>query len=1455
MSSIFHPSSCRWMMVTGLMFMVAALVGAQTTIVVNTLTDPADTDIDPGDNIMSLREAIQIRNGMDQSVEIIFAEELANTGVLLLSRPLPAIKKPETLIVGLTNDTFTDLEKRLLIRIFLIHPVYSADTPGEPILTIHSSDNTIKHLVFGGRNSIGVLLNGPDAHHNAVTGCLFGLSFMSGFGEDKIQLRHGVYLANGASDNTIGEAVTLGGNAFVNCKDTGAFVASSTCQFNRFQRNVLGSTELLNPAQTTPNGTGIRIRGKHTLVGGSTLGERNIIIGNRFSGVLVEGKEAVGNIISHNSIFGNGALGVDLSLIGGYGDGPNRYSNMEFRDGPNHLMPAPILYDYTHEQVFNMHRFTLHGRTMPQAVVEVYEAAPDPSGYGEGMLFLGETVAADDGEFTVQFFMEPGHSVTLLATAEGNTSEFSQTILLQEVSGTQPVLQLQAWQNHFLLPRGEVRGFGINTNYRVTQDLTISHTFDPAGIAQFTDDTVIRNSNHLVAHLQGLNRGGMLLTLKVPPEYGGAQADSRIYVDDATEITVNVPAEFEDQLAGVIPYNYYRFAASAGEILNVTVESLPDSEGNLRLDPVVHVFSGFPRTLAFNNNYRGVDAYVQFIVPESGIYFLAVADLFLRSGPDYRFRLRAWIDRRQESFAPTHPPDQVNLSHVPGRMARGDLDNDGYDDLVLTLAGMPQIAVLLKDPRGRLAFLPPLMVNIGFAAQDITIQDFDNDGRADLLLTDPVSGNVLILFNTGQFGKAGAGRYMPAAGKSTLFSVPAGEGEGTSSDFNRDTFADYAFLSNAEQSLQIYLNDGSGNLTLNQVLAAGSGPVTMAAADFNGDQSMDIAVVDGTDNLVRIFRGMGDGDFEAASTLDTADSPTDLKATDLNDDGLADILVCTDGAGMLHTYSALTAFEFELYQDLPAGTGPTSIAVADLNADGFEDVAVANGGSQDIYVYQGVQQGLLIPAAVLTETGEVEELLWLSFGNGGGYIGLSPDAEFVSLLEGDYRILDFPNSETSDDVATAFALANPSGGGEALVYFSLYDEDGVLVADPDVENPVALTIPEGEQIAFYVTDIFGSGIGAYNPWMRAVSLSPRLQGFYLLTSVTEGPFMDGAVAQEVPAVTTVLPTNESVTMGGDCQVSVVNPNDAAARVTVACIGADGSGLADPFQTTLPPGGRLSFPFRDMFPGVTGACYLEVSADRPLDCFQYGGTDDLITATPGVVLTEPDKSASRLYAPHFAEGRFYRSVLELYNRSGNPAEMVVSAFRDDGTPFRTSAPLVVPPGGMLREELSQLLDIDWSSVDYEVGFLQVDSDQPGLGGALTFGDREGTGFAATLVLQAEGLNRMMFSHLAFGELYGTDYFTGLTMLNAGANDAVAHFEVFDEFGNLTGTSDVTIPAGTKSSRMLADFVPGLLPQIKGYITITFADPDARLMAFELFGDMAGSFMSAVPPQSFSEQATR
>ncbi|MBN2430174.1 MAG: VCBS repeat-containing protein [Acidobacteria bacterium] len=1439
----------------GILVLCPALVQGQTTITVNTLLDPPDSDIDPGDNVMSLREAIQTRNGMGEPVQIIFAEELANSGVLLLSRPLPALKIPETLIVGLTNDTFTDLEKRLLIRIFLIHPVYSADTPGEPILTIQSSGNTLKHLVFGGRNSIGVLLNGPDAHHNAVAGCLFGLSVLSGFGEDKIQLRHGVYLANGASDNTIGEAVTLGGNAFVNCKDTGIFVASPTCEFNRFQRNVLGSTELLNPAQTTPNGTGIRIRGKHTMVGGSTLSERNIIIGNRFSGVLVEGKEAVGNVISHNSIFGNGALGVDLSLIGGYGDGPNRYSNMEFRAGPNQLMPAPILYDYTHERLFNVHRFTLHGVTMPQALVEVYEADPDPSGYGEGMLFLGETVAADDGEFTVPFIMDPGHAVTLLATAEGNTSEFSQTILLQEVSGTQPVLQLQAWQNHFLLPRGEVRGFGINTNDRVSEDLTINHAFDPVGIAQFIDTTIIRDGNHLVAHLQGLNRGGTLLTLKVPPEYGGAQADSRIYVDEATEITVNVPAELEDQLAGLIPYNYYRFAASAGEILNVTVESLPDAEGNLRLDPVVHVFSGFPRTLAFNNNYRGVDSYVQFIVPESGVYFLAVADLYLRSGQDYRFRLRAWIDRRQESFAPDRPPDQVDLAHVPDRVARGDLDNDGYDDLIVTLAGVPQIAVLLKDPRPGMNFRPPLMVNIGFAAHDITIQDFDNDGRVDLLLTDPVTGNVFILFNTGQFGKSAAGKSIMATGKSSLFSVPAGEGEGTSSDFNKDTFTDYAFLSNSEQTLQIYLNDGSGNLSLNQVLAAGSGPVTMATADFNGDQAPDIAVVDGTDSLVRVFRGMGDGDFEAASTLITAASPTDLKATDLNDDGLADILVCTDGEGLLHTFSALTSFEFELYQDLPAGTNPTSIAVADLNADGFEDVAVANGGSQDIYIYQGVQQGLLIPAAVLTETGEVEELLWLSFGNGGGYIGISPDTEFVSLLKGNYRILDFPNSETSTEVAAAFALANPAGGGEALVYFSLYDEDGSLVADPDVENPVALTIPEGEQIAFYVTDIFGSGINAYHPWMRAVSLSPRLQGFYLLTSVTAGPFMDGAVAQEVPAVITILPTNESLTTDGDCQVSIVNPNDATARVTVACIGTDGSGLADPFQTTLAPGGRLSFPFSDMFPGVTGACYLEVSADRPLDCFQYGGTDNLMTAAPGVVLTEPDKTASRLYAPHFAEGRFYRSVLELYNRSANPAEIVISAFRDDGTPFRTSAPAMIPPGGMRREELSQLLDIDWQSVDYEVGFLQVDSDQSGLGGTLTFGDRAQASFAATLVLQAGGLNRMMFSHLAYGELYGTDYFTGLTLLNAGANDAVAHFEVFDEFGNLTGAGDVPILAGTKSSRMLADFVPGLLPQIKGYITITTSDPAARLVAFELFGDMAGTFMSAVPPQSFSEEIAR
>jgi len=1421
----------------------------EITIVVNSLADPLDNEIVLNDSIMTLREAILISNAdaTTETYHIIFDPSLSDPGTIFLSRPLPALTANGTIIEGLVNTIFEDLEQRLLIHLILVST--TSGVAVNPIITIKSRENVIKNLVFGGWKSTGVLITGqPDyAVFNLVTGCLFGMSALSPFPFEMKELEHGVYITDKASYNYIGDPVPFGGNAFFSCRDTGITIASPNCHHNIIRRNVIGC-EVLNVG--VRNGTGIRIRGTDNLVGGSQLSDANVIVENLLNGVLVDGIDAIRNTISHNAIYNNGRLGIDLSFIGGAGDGPNRFTVMGLQRGPNKLVPAPIMEHYSHQNLYNLHKFTVTGWSLPDSIIELYEAEIDPSGYGEGRRFLGTATADTDGHFEASFFLDPGKAITTLCTCYGNTSEFSQTVILNAVSGTQPILQIQAWQNLFHLPMGLNRWFGLNTNHRVPEDLTISFSFFPPDIATIINGIAIRHANFVIFPMIPEAPGGTFLKMSLPPEYGGASTHALVYVDHALDILYSGDSEYEmdDQLDGIIPFKYYKIYGTEGDIVNVTVESL-NPDGTTIMDPVVYIFNERTRNLAYNNNYQGLNPYAQAMLPEFGDYYIAVGDLYLRSGAEYSYHMHAWID--SPAYDSPIDPDisTVPMDHRPKRLALGDLNNDGYDDMAVIFSNFQILSVLLKTPGQNLDFLDPINVPLNFQPESITIEDFDGNGWKDILTTNAATGEVLIQFNNGNFKAENAGGTLKKSFPTKSFKMAGGEGEGSAMDFNLDTFADYAFMSSTQAVLEVFLNDGQGNLSLNQTLSAGVYPLAMDVADFDGDGSFDIAIADNGADSIYIFEGEGNGHFNAVTTLETDASPTDLKASDLDNDGLSDIMVCTDSAGILHTFNALPSFEFQPYQEMITGESPNSIAIADLNADGLEDVAVSNSGSQDIYIYQGAQLGLLIPAAIISESGEIEELLWLSFGSGGGYIGIAPDEEFIAMLQGSYRILDFPISESTDTVSTAFALANPVDGDDAVVYFSLYDLDGCLVSDPDIENPVVVTIPGGQQIAFYVSDVFGDGLSAYSPWMRAVSLDPNLQGFYLLTSTSGGPFMDGAIAQGDPSTHQILPTNETITGDGDCYGTIVNPNDDAAQVVITCYGAEGQPLADEVRVDLNAGGRYVFSFKDIFPTVDVPCYLDVSATRPMDCFQYGGTVDCITATSGIPVTDPQKQESQIYAPHFAEGRLYRSILDLFNRSNDEAHVVVHAFEDDGTLLKSSDAILLAPNGMLRDELSNLLDIDWQSADYIVGFLRVESDKPGIYGTLTFGDRENVKFSSALTLQESGVQNMMFSHLAVGDLYETDYYTGVTILNAGAADVTVQVTVYDEYGQITGQDDALIPAGCKVSQMIQNFVPGLQPQIKGYITITTSDPSAELYAFELFGDSESNFMSAVPPQAF------
>lgn len=184
-------------------------------------------------------------------------------------------------------------------------------------------------------------------------------------------------------------------------------------------------------------------QGGNNVIGGTTAGSGNFISDNLGDGVLIRGAATVGDAIRENSIFGNGKLGIDL---GGSGTpvandsqghvGPNNYENFPVIDsalgGPTTVVSGSL--NTTPNTTFDLDFFANN--------------AADPSGYGQGQLYLGSATVASDSTGLAEFKVTlpgasaPGEQITTTATdSAGNTSEFSQDFA-EVANDTPPVVTI-----------------------------------------------------------------------------------------------------------------------------------------------------------------------------------------------------------------------------------------------------------------------------------------------------------------------------------------------------------------------------------------------------------------------------------------------------------------------------------------------------------------------------------------------------------------------------------------------------------------------------------------------------------------------------------------------------------------------------------------------------------------------------------------------------------------------------------------------------------------------------------------------------------------------------------------------------------------------------------------------------------------------------------------------------
>jgi hypothetical protein len=180
--------------------------------------------------------------------------------------------------------------------------------------------------------------------------------------------------------------------------------------------------------------------GSRNTFGGTTAAARNIISGNSSDGVAISGDARGINLVS-NSIFSNGALGIDLLND----NVPNLNDPDDTDGGPNNMQNYPTLSSAAVSGTNTIIRGSLNSnlnQTFPYTVQFFSSSQPDPSGFGEGQTFLGQTHATTDPSGNASFSfttsaIPAGQMVSATASdLFGNTSEFSRAVAVVNTAPT-----------------------------------------------------------------------------------------------------------------------------------------------------------------------------------------------------------------------------------------------------------------------------------------------------------------------------------------------------------------------------------------------------------------------------------------------------------------------------------------------------------------------------------------------------------------------------------------------------------------------------------------------------------------------------------------------------------------------------------------------------------------------------------------------------------------------------------------------------------------------------------------------------------------------------------------------------------------------------------------------------------------------------------------------------------
>ena len=283
------------------------------------------------------------------------------------------------------------------------------------------------------------------------------------------------------------------------------------------------------------------------------------------------------------------------------------------------------------------------------------------------------------------------------------------------------------------------------------------------------------------------------------------------------------------------------------------------------------------------------------------------------------------------------PP--VSYSGVRAKMGYTvDLNNDGYPDYVgLTQKStVDSLHVFLNNSDGTFTFSNKYSIDADNYYGLFTVGDVDEDGYPDLISTQNYTNKIVVLKNNGD------GTFASAVSFNSN-NRPRGI---TTGDVNSDGFSDIVVVNDVDgtDSVTVLFNNGSGAFTASDEYSLGGDktPVGVTVADLNNDGELDIATANAVGDI-SVLLNNGNGIYASAVIYSTVYGRIYIKTTDLNGDGYLDLISSGGNVYRQLLNNGNGTFGTAVGGNIATASG--NLDAGDLNGDGAIDVAYTDGGS------------------------------------------------------------------------------------------------------------------------------------------------------------------------------------------------------------------------------------------------------------------------------------------------------------------------------------------------------------------------------------------------------------------------------------------------------------------------------------------------------------------------------